>query len=81
MSVRIIQTLKFTFRWKKVIILKLVGFTARYNLWLEKGRGMKDASRDGDSRRTEGRAGRYDKLDSTGTGPCPCTLSIGLSEL
>ncbi|KNB42936.1 RNA-binding protein [Blastocystis sp. subtype 4] len=37
----------------------------------KKGRGVGTTSADEESRRYEGRAGRFDKIETTGTGPCP----------
>ena len=36
---------------------------------------MGTTSADEESRRYEGRAGRFDKIETTGTGPCPCISS------
>lgn len=47
----------------------------RLNYTIEKGRGVGTGSADEESRRYEGRAGRFDKIETTGTGPCPCIAS------
>ncbi|KAK8808021.1 hypothetical protein WA588_006506 [Blastocystis sp. NMH] len=41
------------------------------NFAAEKGRGVNNASNTEENRRYEGRAGRFDKIETTGTGPCP----------
>ena len=42
---------------------------------LEKGRGIAGSGNNAESKRYEGLAGRFDKLDNAGTGPCPCIPS------
>lgn len=43
---------------------------------IEKGRGLNVSSNGEENKRYEGRAGRYEKLDISGTGPCPCIVLI-----
>ncbi|KAK8825279.1 RNA binding protein [Blastocystis sp. ATCC 50177/Nand II] len=37
----------------------------------EKGRGVQELKGEDKNRRMEGRAGRFDKIETTGSGPCP----------
>ena len=41
---------------------------------VEKGRGLNVSSNGEENKRYEGRVGRYEKLDISGTGPCPCIV-------
>ena len=50
---------------------------------IEKGRGISGSGSSHNGGRTEGRAGRYDKIETSGTGPCPCfhcVLSLKRSD-
>ena len=62
----------FTCRWKTVLHSMQVRAEFMFVSRIEKGRGIFGTGSSNNGNRTEGRAGRYDKIETSGTGPCPC---------
>ena len=77
MNVGIRSNMQLISRLKIILLLKWVNAGMCLHSYIEKGRGMNDASRTMENGQREGRAGRYDKLDSTGSGPCACMTRFG----
>lgn len=63
---------RFTYRLKTVLHLMQVREAQTFIRQIEKGRGILGTGSPNNGNRTEGRAGRYDKIETSGTGPCPC---------
>lgn len=59
-------------RWKTVLHSMQVRPEYTFVSRIEKGRGIFGTGSSNNGNRTEGRAGRYDKIETSGTGPCPC---------